>query len=179
MSATAQIKKNFIVPISCEPTFVKLQSTLPTLGLKNLKTKKAIPCSYLLVEYKEGFMQKGEIEFYVIAKKSKTEISLAWTYPSNEEEETKDEGDFEEGAEILYMIFSNVKKIGKSKLNYDKLIEELRLKMNSAENPSIEDGAFNSKDSSITVMNIRCRACCEVFDGRLGKCPRCGKAGYF
>jgi hypothetical protein len=178
MSSTLQIKKNFIVPMSCEPTFLKLQSTLPTLGLKNLKTKKAIPCSYLSFEYKEGFMQKGEIEFYFVAQKSKTEVNLAWTYPSNEEE-TEDEGDFEDGAEILSMIFSNVKKLRKSKINYDKLIEELKLKMNSSENPSIEDGASNSEDSSITVMNIRCRACCEVFDGKLGKCPRCDTIGYF
>ncbi len=164
--------------MSCEPAFAKLQSTLPTLGLKNLKTKKAIPCSYLSVEYKEGLMQKGEIEFYVVAKKNKAEISLAWSYPSNEED-TDDEGDFEDGAEIISMIFSRVKKLRKSKLNYDKLIEELRLKMCSFENPSSEDGPSDSVDSPITVLNIRCSACCEVFDGKLGKCPRCGTVGLF
>ncbi len=124
-------------------------------------------------------MQKGEIEFYVVAKKNKTEISLAWTYPSNEEEETEDEGDFEDGAEIISMIFSNVMKLRKSKLNYDKLIEELRLKMDSSVNTSIEDGASNSENSLTATMNIRCRAYCEVFDGKLGKCPRCGTVGYF
>jgi hypothetical protein len=177
MSSTAQIKKNFIASMGSEATFSKLQSILPTLGLKNLKTKKAIPWSYLSVEYKEGFMQKGENEFSIIARKNKTEVSIAWTYPSNEEEENNDGVDFEDGTEILSMVLSNVMRLRKSKLNYDKLIDELRLKMKASEILSTSEGASNSKDFSTTIVNIRCKACCEVFDEKLGNCPRCGTVG--
>lgn len=177
MSSTAQIKKNFVVPINCESTFSKLQSVVSTLGLKNLKTKKTIPYSYLLVEYKEGFMQKGEIEFSLAAKKNKTEVCLIWTHPSDEEEESDNEGDFEDGTEIISMVLSNVMKFRKSTLNYDKLIEEIRVKINGLANFSGDEASTSEVPPLTPVVNIRCRACLEIFDERLGKCPLCGVVG--
>lgn len=68
--------------MNLEETFFLAKKVLTTIGLKNLKTKKSVEPSYLLVEYKESFMQKGEIEFYFVALQSKTEFSIEWSYPS-------------------------------------------------------------------------------------------------
>jgi hypothetical protein len=95
--------------MNLEETFFLAKKVLTTIGLKNLKTKKSVEPSYLLVEYKESFMQKGEIEFYFVALQSKTEFSIDWSYPSKKKQSSQDEE------------------------THCQEIEEIRLKMNSTE----------------------------------------------
>jgi hypothetical protein len=171
-----KIRKNFSTPMTREETFSTLQKVLSNLGLKNLKTKKMVEWSYLLVEYKEGFIQKGEIEFCFTAKQTKTEILINWSYPSNEENESSDnDGEFEEGAEVVTSIFSNLMRLGRSSLNHEKLIEELRLKMNATELVSTQN--YSGQSTKNVIIKIKCRACLDVYDEALGKCPQCGLAG--
>ena len=171
------IRKKFITSKNTEETFSKLQTVLTSIGLKKLKTKKSVESSYLLVEYKESFMQKGEIEFYFVALQAKTEFSIDWKYPSNNEEQNSDdEGDFGEGAEIVMSILSNVMSRRKSSLNYNQLIEELKQKMDAHEIFSSQRNYDEQSKKDVTVK-IRCKACREVFDETLSKCPKCGMAG--
>ena len=138
--------------MTLDETFSLAKKVLNTIGLKNLKIKKSVEPSYLLVEYKEGFMQKGEIEFYFVALRSKTEFSIDWTYPSKKKQSVQD-GE-----------------------NHCKEIEEIRLKMNSTElfsSRNLVDIQF-SKDESV---KIKCRACLEPYEEPLGKCPKCGFGG--
>jgi cephalosporin-C deacetylase-like acetyl esterase len=171
------IRKKFITSKNTEETFSKLQTVLTSIGLKNLKNKKSVDSSYLLVEYKEGFMQKGEIEFYFVALQSKTEFSIEWKYPSNDEEQnSNEESDFGEGAEIVMSILSNVISKRKSSLNHDQLIEEIKQKMDAHEIFSYQRNHDEQLKKEV-IVKIRCRACREVFDEALIKCPKCGMAG--
>ena len=149
MSLQVTIRKNFLTSMTLDETFPLAKKVLTTIGLKNLKTKKSVEPSYLLVEYKESFMQKGEIEFYFVALRSKTEFSIDWTYPSKKKQSVQDEE------------------------NHCQEIEEIRLKMNSTElffSENLCDSQF-SKDESV---KIKCRACLEAYEEDLGKCPKCG-----
>ncbi len=67
MSSKATLQKRFLTQKPTQETFSTLQKVLPTLGLKSLKTKKTLQDSYILVEYKEGFFQKGEIEINLLS----------------------------------------------------------------------------------------------------------------
>jgi len=172
---TAEVKnKNFSTFMSQEDAFNLLNNILPTLRLKNLKVKKMVKFSYLVVEYKEGFAEKGEIEFCFTTRQTKTDFSLKWSYPSKSDEESIEEGDFEveEIVGVVTSIFSNLSRLGKTSRNYEQLIEELRLKMNAAELVSCQ----NYKDNPVpmgVIVRIRCRACLEVYDEILKECPRC------
>jgi ribosomal protein L37E len=138
--------------MTLDETFSLAKKVLTTIGLKNLKTKKSVEPSYLLVEYKESFMQKGEIEIYFVALQSKTEFSIDWTYPSKKKQSVQDQE------------------------NHYQEIEEIRLKMNSTElffSRNLVDSQF-SKDESV---KIKCRSCLEAYDEALGKCPKCGFSG--
>ncbi len=171
------IRKKFITSKNTEETFSKLQTVLTSIGLKKLKTKKSVESSYLLVEYKESFMQKGEIEFYFVALQAKTEFSIEWKYPSNDEEQnSNEEGDFGEGAEIVMSILSNVISKRKSSLNHDQLIEEIKQKMDAHEIFSSQRN-YHEQLKKEVIVKIRCVSCREVFDEALIKCPKCGMAG--
>jgi hypothetical protein len=152
LSSQVTIRKNFLTSMTLEETFFLAKKVLTTIGLKNLKTKKSVEPSYLLVEYKESFMQKGEIEFYFVALQSKTEFSIDWSYPSKKKQSSQDEE------------------------TRCQEIEEIRLKMNSTElfsSRNLEDNQFG-KDESV---KIKCRACLEAYEEALGKCPKCGFSG--
>jgi hypothetical protein len=135
--------------MTLEETFFLAKKVLATIKLKNLKTKKSVEPSYLLVEYKESFMQKGEIEFYFVALRSKTEFSIDWTYTSKKKHPSQE-------------LETHCQEI-----------EEIRLKMNSTElfsSRNLSEGKF-SKDESV---KIKCRACLEAYEEALSKCPKCG-----
>jgi hypothetical protein len=172
--AKVTIRKSFLTSRSQEAAFSSLQNVLSSLELKNLKTKKSVEFSYLLMEYKEGFMQKGEIEFYFLTRQTKTEFSIKWSYPSDEEDQPSEDGEeFGDGAEIIIDIFSRLKGIGKTSLNYEKIIEELRLKMNATE-IVVSQISNENQSQKVEILKIKCRACLEVYDIALSKCPRCG-----
>jgi hypothetical protein len=175
MSSTTTITKSFIVQMNRESSYKNIQNVLPTLGLKKIKILKAIAPSLISLEYKEGFFQKGKIEFWLLERKKQTCLSLTWIHPSNEQkEENNNETDFEDGLEILTTVFSNVSKLGNHSLDYNRLIEELRLKLDATE--VVFDRPL-SGNSSIEKAKIRCRSCLELFDETLKICPKCGTAG--
>ena len=174
MSSRETLRKRFLVKKPVEETFLALQKVMPTLGLKKLKTKKIVENSYVLVEYKEGLLQRGEIEANLLAVNAKTELWINWNYPSNEDDESsKDEDDFGEGAEVLLSIVTQVFSGRKSSLNHGQLLEELRLKMNATEIVPSENYNGNQSQENV-VLKIRCRACLGVYDEALLKCPSCG-----
>jgi hypothetical protein len=177
-SNTITIRKKFLTSKSPEETFYSLKNTLSRIGLKSLKIRKSVENSYLLVEYKEGFMKKGEIEFNFIARQTKTHFSIDWSYPSDEEDQEEssnnDEMEFGEGVEIITSIFSMIRSRKSSSLDHEKLIEDLRFKMDATELSAQNTDTQPQKE---VAVKIRCRGCLNVYDEELYKCPRCGLAG--
>jgi hypothetical protein len=178
MSSKATLQKKLFTQKSVEASFSKLQEVLPTLRLKNLKTKKTMENSYLLVEYKEGLFQKGEIEINLFTWKAKTVLLITWSYPSNEDDGSLEaEDEFGDGAEAILSIVTSVFSQRKSSLNHQQLLEELRLKMDATEIvPSIDNCDSSQKQGNV-VVKIRCRGCLDTYNETLAKCPRCGLEG--
>jgi hypothetical protein len=179
MSSNEIIQKKFIINKSNEETFAVTQKALAELGLKNLKTQKSVKGSYLLVEYKEGFMQKGEVEFNFSPGQLKTEFSIKWSSPSNQDDqssENDEDNDLGEGAEIVVSIFSSIMNRRKSKLNPQQLIEALKNKIGAKE---ISASAGNNIAKEVmkekeVIVKLRCNNCRNIFDETLTKCPSCG-----
>jgi signal recognition particle GTPase len=133
----------------------------------------------LLVEYKEGFMAKREVEFVLHSNQSKTEVSIKWDSPSNDEGKSSDhDNDFGDEAEIVMSVFSSLMGGRKSKHNPQQLIEELKHRLGAAEvSAPIESNITKEiiKEKEV-IVKIRCAYCRNLFNETLNKCPTCGAA---
>ncbi|MGB9693653.1 MAG: hypothetical protein ACPLYF_02300, partial [Fervidobacterium sp.] len=76
------IEGRYLLNAKFEESFSLVQKALAELNLKELKIKKSVPSSYMLAEYKAGWLDKREIEFTFRDKQNKTEVSIKWFYPS-------------------------------------------------------------------------------------------------
>ncbi len=120
-------------------------------------------------------MQKGQIVFNFLDRKTKTEILVFWNYPSKKEKKSEEDGDFH-GAKIPAYFPLKIGKIRKSTLNHEKMIEKLRLRMNATELVKSQKQDDNKEQKN--PEKIRCKACLDIYDEALGKCPRCGSGIY-
>lgn len=155
------VQKLLLSPIKLEESFLKIENTLPSLELKNLKTKISTPPIYMLFRF-AALQQKGEIQITLEPRAAKTLLNISWSFSIKE--------DFEKSILMDY--------------NYKK-IEEFRLKMVATVitstvyiDPVPENSTKNSVDAPQKQEKVRvnsrfflqftCPVCGETFPN-----PKC------
>lgn len=147
-----------------EESFSLVQGVLAELNLKELKTKKLVHPSYILVEYKAGWLDKRQIEFVFKDRGTKTEVSIKWFFPSVEHLESwgvkKEMKGWEE----------------EERHKIERLFEELKSRIGATDiSPEKEEKTVREiiKEKEVLVK-IRCSYCHNLYDETLDKCPHCG-----
>ena len=163
------VEGRYLLNVRVEESSPLVQKALSELGLKDLKIKKSAPSSYLLIEYKAGWLDKRQIEFTFKDKQNKTEISIKWFYPSyGEYESMLGKGDL--------ALWKAAEKEERHKT--ERLFEELKSRIGAIEVPLVEEEKIVKEKEIIkekeVIVKIRCPYCHNLYDETLDKCPHCG-----
>jgi hypothetical protein len=156
------IEGKYSLNVKPKESFSVIQKALTEMQLKDFKIKKSIPFSYILVEYKAGWLDKRQIEFLLEDKQSYTQVSIKWFYPSAE-----------------FLQSWGVKKEMRAweeeeKYKTERLFEELKSRIGATEiQPSILKEKELIKEKEV-IVKIRCPYCHNLYDETLDKCPHCG-----
>lgn len=161
------IEGRYLLNAKSEESFSLVQKALVELNLKELKIKKSVPSSYMLAEYKAGWLDKREIEFTFRDKQNKTEVSIKWFYPSYE------------GYESLFSKKDYALiKAGEheAKQRTESLFNELISRIGASEVPTVEEVKTVKEivREKEVIVKIRCSYCHNLYDETLNKCPHCG-----
>jgi hypothetical protein len=163
------IEGRYLLNAKVEESFSLVQKALSEIGLKDLKMKRLVPSSYILLEYKAGWLDKRQIELVFKDKQNKTEVSVKWFYPSYEEYESlvgkKD-----------FALWKVAEKEEEHKT--ERLLEELKSRIGAIEVPLAEEEKVVREKEVIkekeVIIKIRCPYCHNLYDETLDKCPHCG-----
>jgi len=149
-------------------SFSLIQKALTELNLKNLKMKRLVPSSYILAEYKAGWLDKRQIEFILQQKKTQTEVSIKFFYPSLDGWESM-VGKKEIGA------FRAQEKLEKTRT--ERLFEELKSRIGATPVTEVEEEKRVREKEIIkereVIVKIRCPHCRNTYDETLDRCPHC------
>jgi hypothetical protein len=151
--------------------FSLVQQALAEIGLKELKVKKSIPPSFLIMEYKAGWGNRREIEFVIKGRENGSEVSIKWFYlgtsqlleamPHNERQ--------------MQMMRAIEKR---RREPVERLFEELKHRIGASDIPTIEPEKTLKEKEIIkekeVIVKIRCPYCHNLYDETLNECPHCG-----
>jgi len=165
------IEGKYILSRKPEESFSFIQQALSEIGLKELKVKKSVPSSYLVMEYKAGWRDKREIEFILKDRQNGSEVSIKWFYPSHFEEFESIIDD-----EKIIKMSRGFEKSYKEKT--ERLFEELKCRIGARDTPLEEKEKIVKEKEMIrekeVIVKIRCSYCHNLYDETLDKCPHCG-----
>jgi len=161
----------YLLNAKVEESFSLVPKALAELGLKDLKMKRSVPSSYLLVEYKSGWLDKRQIEVMLSDKENKTQVTIRWFYPSREALKSM----VKEKEEIA-SFFEAIEEEERHKM--ERLFKELKSRIGAIEVPLAKEEK-TVKEKEVTkekevIVKIRCPYCHTPYDETLDKCPHCG-----
>ena len=164
------MERRYSLNVRPEESFSLVQKALAELNLKDLKIKKSVPSSYILVEYKAGWLDKRQIEFTFKDEQTKTEVSIRWFYPSYEILES-----MAKKKEEIALV-----KAGEEteKHKIERLFEELKSRIGATDISAVKEEREVKETEIIrekeVSVKVRCPYCHNLYDETLDKCPHCG-----
>jgi len=159
------IEGRYLLNAKVEESFSRIPKTLTELGLKELNIKRSVPFSYILAEYKAGWLDKRQIEFVFQDRQNNTEVSIKWFYPSYEGYESL------LGKKDIELWRASERE---EKIKTERLFEELKCRIGAADIPAVTLKEKEIVKEKEVIVKIRCPYCHNLYDETLDKCPHCG-----